>query len=130
MTRESFEKWLAAYGAAWQNGDADAVIVLFSDDAEYYENPFATPMRGKEAIHRYWSEGAQESQKDVVFEFTDAVAAGNTGMARWRASFVRVPSGRHVALDGFLTAEFNAAGKCSVFREWWHRREGDVVQAS
>lgn len=52
------------------------------------------------------------------------------GLAQWHATFVRVPSGKHVALDGFLMAEFNDAGLCSVFREWWHRREGDSIEAA
>lgn len=125
-----FEAWLVKYGAAWQTGDADAVITLFTDDARYYENPFADPMVGRNAIRRYWSEGAGESQKDVRFTHRAIAVTGGKGLAQWQASFVRVPSGSQVELDGFLTADFDTSGKCSVFREWWHRREKGSIEAA
>lgn len=123
--RNEFEKWLDAYGAAWQAGDAQAAIELFADDAEYYETPFDDPMIGKDAISQYWTEGAGKSQKDVHFSYEPLAVVENVGLARWRASFVRIPSGNQVELDGFLLAEFDGGGKCSVFREWWHRRESE-----
>jgi hypothetical protein len=127
---DDFEKWLLSYGAAWQSGDAQAAIRLFADDAMYYENPFADPMVGIDAIHRYWSEGAGESQKDVCFTHRAIAVVEGKGLAHWRATFVRVPSGNQVELDGFLMAEFDAHGKCLVFREWWHRREHGSVEAA
>ena len=123
ITLEGLKKWLDAYGAAWEAGDSQAVIELFADDAEYYETPFDAPMVGKDAIHQYWSEGAGESQKDVHFSYEAIDIVESTGLAQWRATFIRVPSGIHVELDGFLLAEFDSAGNCSLFREWWHRRE-------
>ena len=130
MSFGDFEKWLVSYGAAWQMGDAQAAIRLFADDAKYYENPFADPMVGKDAIHRYWSEGAGESQKDVQFTHRAIAVVEGKGLAHWRATFVRVPSGNQVELDGFLMAEFDASGKCVVFQEWWHRREQGSVEAA
>jgi ketosteroid isomerase-like protein len=69
LSLDKFEEWLDTYGEAWQEGDAQAAIDLFSDSAEYYETPFDEPMVGKEAIHKYWSEGAGESQRDVRFVY-------------------------------------------------------------
>jgi hypothetical protein len=119
----TFEEWLDAYGEAWQKGDAQAAIDLFSDNAKYYETPFNEPMIGKQAIQKYWSEGAGESQKNVRFAYEAITVLKSKGLAQWHASFVRIPSENYVELDGFLVAEFDNAGKCSVFREWWHRRE-------
>ncbi len=123
LSVDEFKEWLDSYGAAWQDGDAQAAIDLFTDDAEYYETPFDDPMVGRDAIQRYWSEGAGESQKDVRFLHETMTVVGAKGLARWQATFVRIPSGNHVVLDGFLMAEFDGEAKCSVFREWWHRRE-------
>ena len=127
---ELFEKWLASYGVAWESGDAGAAIRLFADDSKYYENPFADPMVGRDAIRRYWSEGAGESQKDVQFTHRAIAVVEDTGLAHWGATFVRVPSGNRVELDGLLMAVFDASGKCIVFREWWHRREQGSVEAA
>jgi ketosteroid isomerase-like protein len=65
----AFEYWLRAYGQAWEAGDPDAVAALFTADASYHETPFDEPMVGTEAIHRYWSEGAEQAQKNVQFSF-------------------------------------------------------------
>ncbi|MGA9192078.1 MAG: nuclear transport factor 2 family protein [Anaerolineales bacterium] len=123
LALDDFRKWLDTYGTAWEEGDAAVATELFSEGARYHETPFEEPMIGKQAIHRYWKEGAGDSQKNVHFAYESIAVSENKGLAQWRASFVRLPSGNHVELDGFLSAEFDSCGKCSVFREWWHRRE-------
>ena len=130
ISMDEFREWLDAYGAAWQDGDAQAAHNLFTDDAEYYETPFGNPMVGRDAIRRYWSEGAGESQEGVRFLHEAIAVLESKGFAQWQATFVRIPSGNHVELDGFLMAEFDGAGKCSVFREWWHRREEGSIEAA
>jgi hypothetical protein len=123
ITRDGFAGWLRRYGQAWIAGDPEAAVRLFSDDAAYHETPFDPPMVGHEAIRRYWTEGAKEGQRDVAFAAQPVAFDGDTGMARWQASFVRVRSGARVELDGVLAARFAADGRCREFREWWHRRE-------
>lgn len=129
LAREAFEAWMQAYGRAWQAGDPDAVTALFTADAAYHETPFDEPMVGREAIHRYWSEGADQAQRNVRFDFVVLAIAGDTGVARWWASFERVPSGAQVELDGVLAAEFDGSERCRRFREWWHRRERDEARS-
>jgi len=123
LTAERFEHWLRTYGRAWETGDVHLVGRLFSDNARYFEVPFDEPMIGRNAIEKYWKEGAADAQTDVRFRFEIVSVVDSTGLALWQASFVRVPSGIAVDLDGFLLAEFDAAGTCSLFREWWHRQE-------
>jgi hypothetical protein len=131
VTREGFADWLERYGQAWRTGDPAAAGDLFSPDARYEENPFDEPMIGREAIIRYWDEGAGKAQKDVAFAFEILSVQDDSGVAHWRASFVRVPSGASVDLDGLLVARFSPEGVCYRFREWWHRREigGENAQA-
>jgi ketosteroid isomerase-like protein len=119
---DEFVAWLEAYGSAWRNGDAKAVVGLFTDDAQYFETPFGEPIRGRDAIFRYWSAGPGSSQSDVEVVLQPLAVVERTGIARWHATFVR-RSGKQVELDGCLVAEFALPGKCAVFREWWHRRE-------
>ncbi len=128
MTKLNFDvfiKWLDAYGTAWQTGDPEAAVAIFSEDAKYYETPFDEPMVGKKAIYNYWREGAGQSQRDVHFMYQALSVVGNRGVAQWQANFVRVPSSIFVELDGILIADFDEAGQCTVFREWWHRQETD-----
>lgn len=124
MDIATFEAWLDAYGQCWESGDSKGIVRLFSAEARYYETPFDEPMAGRDAIARYWEEGADQGQRNVRFESSGAAVVGARGFARWRASFQRVPSGTSVEIEGFLEATFTDEGLCSTFREWWHRREG------
>jgi len=123
MDEVGFTRWLDAYGRAWEQGDAKAVMTLFAPGAQYYETPFSEPLVGLDAVHDYWKAGAGQSQRDVTFHFTVLSAAPDAGIARWTAAFTRVPSGVAVRLDGVLLARFDGDGRCAEFREWWHREE-------
>ena len=123
MKKAEFQQWLTRYGEAWIQGDPLAAISLFSENAAYYEEPFQSPMVGREAIKKYWTEGAQEGQQEITFDFQMITLKNNSGYAHWQATFRRVPIQTSVALDGILLAKFNRAGECTEFREWWHRQE-------
>ena len=123
MNRSDFNEWLKKYGDSWEGGNPESLTELFSDDADYYEVPFGNPFRGIEAIKGYWKQGAEESQKNVSFEFEILGLYDKTGFAHWKAYFERIPSGNKVKLDGILQSTFNSSGKCTEFREWWHREE-------
>jgi hypothetical protein len=120
--RETFEGWLDAYGRAWEAGDPEAAAKLFTEDAAYHETPFDEPMRGREEILEYWS-GVPRSQGDVRFSYEILAASEEEGIAHWNADFVRLPARTPVQLDGILLAKLDAGGRCTEFREWWHRRE-------
>jgi hypothetical protein len=121
ITFEAFQAWLAAYSQASIEDDPRASADLFSEDAEYYETPFAAPLVGREAIYQYWEQGAR-NLKDKTAEFQILAIDGNCGLARWQATFVPIASGERVALDCLFLVEFDDQQKCRIFREWWHRQ--------
>jgi ketosteroid isomerase-like protein len=110
-------EWLEAYGRAWAAFDGDAWVRLFTEDAEYHENPFGTPLVGHNALRAYLLEAAA-SEKDVEFTVERHWASGDTLLAAWHATIVRTPGGQHARLAGFLTAEMASDGRASRFREW------------
>ena len=59
------ERWLAAYGRAWEGRDPDAAAALFSPDALYAWGPY-DEIRGREAIGERWAQ-ATADQRDVRF---------------------------------------------------------------
>jgi ketosteroid isomerase-like protein len=109
--------WLEAYGRAWASFDGDAWVGLFGADAEYHEDPFATPLVGHNALRKSLLDAA-ESQRDVEFTVEQHWVSGTTLLAAWHASFVERSTGRLVRLAGFLTAEVAPDGRVSRFREW------------
>lgn len=119
LTREAFETWLREYGRAWEKGDPEAAAALFTDDALYFWTPFQQPKRGRQEIAAAWRR-ATSTQADIRFTAEVWAVIGNRGVARWRTSFRRRATGHQVELDGILSAEMDATGRCAVFREWWH----------
>lgn len=122
MDRQSLQIWLQAYARAWMNRDAEAAVELYADDATYQEAPFSPPMRGREAILSYWKNVAR-TQEDIHVECRPIAVAGEDCFAHWHASFLRLPTGVRLELDGIFLLTFDAENRCTSLREWWHRKE-------
>lgn len=126
VTAMRFAAWLERYRAAWENGAPDAATALFAPDAVYAETPFAAPLRGRAAIRAYWREGAEQAQREIRFRYRIEAVAGAVGLCHWHCTFTRTDSGERVELDGIFRCTFDAAGLCTRFDEWWHRRTLDA----
>jgi NAD(P)-dependent dehydrogenase (short-subunit alcohol dehydrogenase family) len=123
MNREIFSAWANMLIRAWENHDAQAAATLFTDNATYQENPFDEPLRGRAAIQAYWSEMPRQ-QDDIHTDFEVLDFSETNGVARWSATYMRVPTGEHVQLEGVFIASFDSGGsQAHTFREWWHMRE-------
>ena len=75
---------LEAYGSAWETFDGDAWVDLFTEDAEYHEDPFGAPLVGHNALRAVLLEAA-EAQRDVEFTVERHWVSGTTrprGLAR------------------------------------------------
>lgn len=123
MDGAAFKSWLDAYGRAWESRDPEAVAELFSDDATYQETPFLEPMRGRSAIREYWALKVERAQERPQFSFEILTVSGNTGIAHWQASFVRIASRAKVKLDGIFLLTFDPDNRCRQLREWWVKQE-------
>jgi ketosteroid isomerase-like protein len=122
ITAGQFDDWLRAYQSAWEGRDPAAAARLFADDARYHWTPLVPPQQGPAEIAAVWA-SAVAGQRDIRFTFDVFGVSGATGMATWRADFTRLPDQFKVRIEGVLSAEFGAPGKCRVFREWWHSAE-------
>jgi uncharacterized protein (TIGR02246 family) len=122
MNREDFNRWLASYGSAWTNRDPEAAASLYTDDATYQVTPFDEPLRGRTAIYDYWA-GVAKTEENIHFEYEIIAITAEHGVARWRASFVRVPPGLDTKLDGIFLISLDSDGRCQSLREWWHKRQ-------
>ena len=123
MPMERFELWLHRFADAWRVGDPDAVSDLFAPDARYQDEPFSQPLEGVDAIRGYWEQGIRHSRRDVEFEAQALGVGDRGGLAHWRGEFTSAPAEHRVQLDGILLANIDDDGRCTDFREWWHRRE-------
>lgn len=114
-------EWIAAYGRAWEEGDAEAVIGLFTEDAVYRSHPFRQPHTGSEEIRGYW-ERATSTQEETDVRLGEPVLEGTRAAVEWWATMR--DGGRWITLPGCLLLRFAADGRCAELREYWHVEEG------
>ena len=88
----TFKSWLDAYGHAWDNRNPEAATALYAEKGTYQVTPFLKPMCGRKAIFEYWSEVAR-TEENIRFGYEILVVNAELNIARWSASFVRVPQG-------------------------------------
>jgi ketosteroid isomerase-like protein len=120
---------LERYGRAWETFDGDAWVDLFTEDAEYHEDPFEPPLVGHNALRAYLLD-ASRSQAQVTFEVERHWVSGPTVLASWRAGFIRQPSLERVRLAGFMTLELASDDRVVRFREWTSRRTATTDAAA
>jgi ketosteroid isomerase-like protein len=116
---------LAAFARAYETFDGDLVVSLFSDDAEYHEDPFSPPMVGSNAIRAYWLDAA-ETQDRVEFTIERHLVSGDIVVAVWHLSYVLREDGGTRRASGVMILDVRN-GKIGRLREWWHERRADTV---
>jgi ketosteroid isomerase-like protein len=121
LTTAALEKWLAGYELAWESRDAARAAELFTPNASYHEMPFEAPKAAQAGIREYWS-SVTADQRDIDFKSQIVAVNGQTGVAHWSATFTAASTGARVELDGVFVLTFDASGRCSELREWWHLR--------
>jgi len=118
----AFRSWLDAYGQAWESRNPDAAAALFTENGTYQVTPFLEPMSGRDAIFKYWSEVAR-TEENIRFGYEILLATTALNIAKWSASFVRVPPGLQTQLDGIFLISLDEEGRCTSLQEWWHKQQ-------
>lgn len=110
------------FGDGWSQGNADRLVAPFSDDAVFLPEPFAQPVRGRQAILEYWNHIPVE-QAEVSFRFGEIFVAGSWFATEFKCTFRRRRTGEPVDVRGALFCE-TADGKITEMRMYWDRRTG------
>ncbi|HEX7099301.1 MAG TPA: nuclear transport factor 2 family protein [Acidimicrobiia bacterium] len=117
------DEWLEAYRRAWEERDPEAAAALFTEDAEYLDNIYGEPHRGKDGVRDYWA-GVTASQGDVSVRMGKPFGDGRRVAAEfWTNMSVE---GAPVTLAGCLLLEFDESGLCRRLREYWQFTENTV----
>lgn len=122
--RETVQRWLDAYVAAWQSWDESAIADLWSEDAIWYR-PFGIRARGRDAITSEWF-AEQHLFQDHPYEgrYEPIAVDGGRVVAHGRTTFYDPDSGEPVTeYDNVWLLRFDGDGRCSEFHEWYARRE-------
>jgi hypothetical protein len=121
MTHAEVQRWLDAYVEAWKTYDGAAIGALFSQDATYGYEPYAEPLRGRDAIVASWLEDPdaagtwEAAYEPLLIEGDRAVATGESRYARGDV------------YSNLFVLGFDADGRCSSFVEWYVKHPADAT---
>jgi ketosteroid isomerase-like protein len=117
--RESAARMMDSFASGWSRGQIDVIVSVFSADAAFFETPFSEPLRGSEAIRRYWSE-VPANQSEITVKRGEIFVAGPWFATEFKAVFRRRRTGEWVEAKGAIFCE-TVGDKVSEMRMYWHR---------
>ena len=121
-TRELGRSLIDIFGQGWSRGNVDLLMSVFAADMVFVETPFSEPLRGAEAVRRYWLE-APLHQSEVTFTSGEIYAAGPWFSTEFKCVFQRKRTGEWVDARGAIFCETDGA-KITEMRMYWHRWNG------
>jgi len=117
LTPGDAQDLLAAFKRGWEARQPDAIVELFSEDADYRTDPFAEPLVGRLAIRRLWNDICA-GQANVDFDAERVWVSGAAVLASWHAAYTRRATAERVRARGFMSLELDEEGAVSRFRQW------------
>ncbi|HVW18475.1 MAG TPA: nuclear transport factor 2 family protein [Solirubrobacteraceae bacterium] len=117
------DEWIAGYGRAWEERDADAAAALFTEDALYRDNPYGEAHVGHDGVRAYWA-GVTSTQDAVKVRFGEPIVAADERKAAVEFWVTMLNGGAEVSLTGILFLRFASDGRCEELREAWHFETG------
>jgi ketosteroid isomerase-like protein len=121
-TRELGRSLIDTFGQGWSRGDVDLLLSVFADDMVFVETPFSEPLRGAEAVRRYWLE-VPLHQSEIAFSSGEIFSAGAWFSTEFKCVFRRKRTGEWVDARGAIFCETDG-GKVTEMRMYWHRWNG------
>ncbi len=107
----------ARWKRAWERRDPDALLELFSEDAEYRVDPFMQPLSGAVAIREHWN-AIVAAQDHVEFDAERVWVSGRTVLGSWHVALTQRASAERLRVRGFSTMELDESGHITRMREW------------
>lgn len=116
------EQWIERYRRAWESGDDDDIVGLFTPDAIYRSSVFREPHVGSDAIRAYWQWGAG-TQREVAVLMGRPLITGERLAVEWWTTMID-PDDGEITLPGCLLLRFAADGRCTDLWEYWQFQPG------
>jgi len=121
MTHQQFKDWLDRLMIAWETKNPNAAVDLCAEKFLWHETPFSEPLKTKGQLLKEWQGVLNQENISVSYEILSINE--NVGIARWIATFTRLPSKEKATLDGIFKISLNEQGKCTEFHQWYNSKE-------
>ncbi|CAN5607798.1 hypothetical protein BH24ACT26_BH24ACT26_08730 [soil metagenome] len=120
-TTQAARRWSQGWADAWRRRDAEAVSLLYSEDARFRSHPFREPLQGREGILAYARQAfGDEDRADPRFG-APLTEGANAVVEYWTTM---VEAGQEVTLAGCSLLCLDARGLTRSQRDYWHMTRG------
>jgi hypothetical protein len=135
----SIDDFMAAYKRVWEGQDSEGFAALFTEDGQYWNTPFQCQDRF-ELRKTYWDR--IKLQEDISLTYEVLAKTSEGGIAHWHVEYqvaseelfaiwaqstgTGIPGRKpgdplpRLILDGMLVGTFNADGRATNIRIFWH----------
>ena len=113
--------WVEAWRRSWEERDAEAAAVLFTEDVEYRTHAFLEPNRGPDGVRAY-REGVTATQRNVTVRMGLPVVDGERVTVEFWTTLLN--DGVPTTIAGCLLLRFAPDRRCDRFREYWFLEPG------
>jgi len=121
-TRRLGRSLIDTFGQGWAKPSVDLLSSVFAREAVFVETPFSNPIRGVDAIRRWWLD-VPFTQSEITFSSGEIYAAGPWFSTEFKCLFRRKKSGEWVDARGAIFCEIEGE-LISEMRMYWHRWNG------
>jgi uncharacterized protein (TIGR02246 family) len=121
VDEQAVAAWLDGYSQAWGTYDPEQIGALFSADAVYIDEPFAEPVRGREAIVAFWLEDRDEAGT-YESHYRPVLVCGDQAVARGYSRYFNTNGTVAKEFDNVFLLRFDDEGRCAEYREWYMRK--------
>ena len=104
--------WIDRYVTAWNSNDRGDIGELFTDDAEYFTEPFRKPWSGRDQIVKKWLAHKDEAG-ETTFSWEPVAIADDVAVVRGETTY---PGETY---SNLWVIKLNGQGRCHHFTEWW-----------
>lgn len=118
---EALSTWIDGYISAWNSNDPDDVAALFTADAEYRTEPYADPVRGRDAIVAFWLANSDEPGR-TAFTWAPVAVTADVAVIEGTTEYRDDPPKTY---SNLWVIRLDERGRCTSFTEWWMRHPAD-----
>lgn len=113
LLRETVQRWLDDYIAAWRSYDEAAIRALFAPDVSHAYHPYDEPLVGADAVVASWL-GDRDEPGSWQAAYAPALITGNTAITKGETRYAAGP-----VFSNLFELDFDDGGRCTRFVEWY-----------
>ena len=122
MNEIGFNEWMKNYLEPQESENAGKIKEIFAENSVYWWGPYSQPRHGLDAIYEH-HRNALSHQKDTKYEFEILAVTPAYGIAHFTLSLRSLETGAPNYYEGIFQVFLDSAGRCTLFKEWYHYSE-------